>query len=702
MIKVYCNGTRIQCLRRGELNVGMAGAPVEFDFSSEWDGLGKTAVFRCDGEKDQILGADGKTTVPHEILTTPGMDVEVGVYAVKEDGTTWPAPTTYCKIGRVGEGADPSGDESYPPTPNVGEQAVAAASKALEAAAEAQEVAADIQRRADAGEFDGAQGPAGPQGEKGDTGAKGDKGDKGDTGEQGPAGPEGPAGPAGANGDDYVLTEADKTEIAEMAADLVDVPEGGGESNVFVGNANTTVAEFYEAYNAGKVCFLKRANGPKGIVTWAVYNCTQYYAYFYHVTDGGVVLYASLSEDGTWTTTKAFSDMVRSVNGIAPDPSGKVTLPIPTTLPNPHKLTFSGAVNAEYDGSEAVEVVIPQGGGASIELDTTLSQSGKAADAKAVGDALGELEERISESGSGGGLSADEKTLLLTLVKNAKYAENVQPAYEQLASLFNGGAIVTYTVTNNLTDLTTDNEAATIKAGFPYKATLTDADGNKPTSVEVVMGGVDVSGEYYADGVIDIPSVSGELVITAFAKKTYPVIYKLANTPVTCNADLYEDTGLAFGSETAEGYTKAWTMVARVKNAAAGYLWCVNGQQALSSFHENHWDSDAGNNILKLRVTIGSIVARAGATQANPDEVCVVITKEALSKMTATIHSRTWAGEYKSETVTGTYGQFFGSVYAGNMMVGGQTGADFVGTIEEFVIYEGIMDEDEIKIVLGV
>lgn len=38
---------------------------------------------------------------------------------------------------------------------------------------------------------------------------------------------------------------------------------------------------------------------------------------------------------------------------------------IPTTLPNPHKLTFSGAVNAEYDGSESVEVVIPQGGGGS-------------------------------------------------------------------------------------------------------------------------------------------------------------------------------------------------------------------------------------------------------------------------------------------------------------------------------------------------
>ena len=35
---------------------------------------------------------------------------------------------------------------------------------------------------------------------------------------------------------------------------------------------------------------------------------------------------------------------------------------IPTTLPNPHKLTFSGAVSAEYDGSKAVEVAIPSGG----------------------------------------------------------------------------------------------------------------------------------------------------------------------------------------------------------------------------------------------------------------------------------------------------------------------------------------------------
>lgn len=34
---------------------------------------------------------------------------------------------------------------------------------------------------------------------------------------------------------------------------------------------------------------------------------------------------------------------------------------IPTKLPNPHKLTFNGAVSAEYDGSGAVVVTIPNG-----------------------------------------------------------------------------------------------------------------------------------------------------------------------------------------------------------------------------------------------------------------------------------------------------------------------------------------------------
>ena len=36
---------------------------------------------------------------------------------------------------------------------------------------------------------------------------------------------------------------------------------------------------------------------------------------------------------------------------------------VPEKLPNPHKLTFSGAVTGEYDGSAAVNINIPNGGG---------------------------------------------------------------------------------------------------------------------------------------------------------------------------------------------------------------------------------------------------------------------------------------------------------------------------------------------------
>ena len=48
---------------------------------------------------------------------------------------------------------------------------------------------------------------------------------------------------------------------------------------------------------------------------------------------------------------------------------------IPSTLPNPHPLTFTGAVEATYDGSTPVEVEIPSGGGGSENLNVRLVAS---------------------------------------------------------------------------------------------------------------------------------------------------------------------------------------------------------------------------------------------------------------------------------------------------------------------------------------
>ena len=86
----------------------------------------------------------------------------------------------------------------------------------------------------------GDTGATGPQGPKGDTGATGPQGPKGDAGgPQGPKGADGITPTIGANGNwyigdtdtgvksagtDYVLTSADKSEIAALV--LAEIPDG--------------------------------------------------------------------------------------------------------------------------------------------------------------------------------------------------------------------------------------------------------------------------------------------------------------------------------------------------------------------------------------------------------------------------------------------------------------------------------------------
>lgn len=58
------------------------------------------------------------------------------------------------------------------------------------------------------------------------------------------------------------------------------------------------------------------------------------------------------------------------------DITGKPTIPtVPSSLPNPYKLTFTGAATGEYDGSAAQTINIPSGGGAE-QLVVTFSESG--------------------------------------------------------------------------------------------------------------------------------------------------------------------------------------------------------------------------------------------------------------------------------------------------------------------------------------
>lgn len=95
-----------------------------------------------------------------------------------------------------------------------------------------------------------------------------------------------------------------------------------------------------------------------------------------------------------------------------------------------------------------------------------------------------------------------------------------------------------YTVTNTLTGCTSSNAATTVTEGDAYYAAITANNGYvlNGATVMVKMGGTDVTALYYADGVINIPDVSGNIEITITAAvyvPSYTNILPLALDPNT-------------------------------------------------------------------------------------------------------------------------------------------------------------------------
>lgn len=246
MIVITCKKAFAQTnCRTAFLTAGMSKAEnVRFVFSDDWDGLSKTAVF-TDGVKTvDVLpsGWDGDTVpIPHEILTTAGRTVRVGVYGTNASGVV--LPTVWVTLGKVQPAAEPSGDTSTDPTLPVWAQLqeiigdladlttkaknnlVAAINEAAktgsggagsidlrtadgyiqysnDGGATWENLIALADLKGEKGEKGdtGATGPQGKPGERGPQGETGPQGPQGNTGPQGPSGPAGPEGPKGATG----------------------------------------------------------------------------------------------------------------------------------------------------------------------------------------------------------------------------------------------------------------------------------------------------------------------------------------------------------------------------------------------------------------------------------------------------------------------------------------------------------------------
>lgn len=183
----------------------------------------------------------------------------------------------------------------------------------------------------------GDTGPQGPKGDTGATGAQGQKGEKGDKGDTGAAGVDGKSAYAYAVDGGYTGTEA---EFAEKLA----------QKQLTGATGTLTPTQVYNAVSAGIPVKVQYFDDNFGIFSYTNFNAAEnmnaiaantivYYNGVYML--GELIGNTDTNEWHFMTTTLAQKT------------------DIPSALPNPNALTFTGAVTGSYDGSTAKTVNIP-------------------------------------------------------------------------------------------------------------------------------------------------------------------------------------------------------------------------------------------------------------------------------------------------------------------------------------------------------
>lgn len=121
MFTLYADKNLMTVQEREPVTSGSVnGYTVQFEFSSDWDGLNRTAVFQAGSVcRSVLLDESGTCSVPWEVLKTSGIPLSAGVYG--EKGGDIVLPTTWAPLGLILKGAAP-GEDAQPPTPELWKQ----------------------------------------------------------------------------------------------------------------------------------------------------------------------------------------------------------------------------------------------------------------------------------------------------------------------------------------------------------------------------------------------------------------------------------------------------------------------------------------------------------------------------------------------------------------------------------------------------
>lgn len=142
------------------------------------------------------------------------------------------------------------------------------------------------------------------------------------------------------------------------------------------------------------------------------------------------------------------------------------------------------------------------------------------------------------------------------------------------------GATVYHTINNVLTHVTSSNPQTSVEDGESYTATLTAESGYTIDSYTVTMSGVDITSTAYSGGIVSIPSVTGNVAITATASK--PRVNQLPLAVESDGASAYPT--VTHPALTTVGYVagyrlgSAGTESASASNFVTGFIPMTRGQ----------------------------------------------------------------------------------------------------------------------------
>ena len=117
------------------------------------------------------------------------------------------------------------------------------------------------------------------------------------------------------------------------------------------------------------------------------------------------------------------------------------------------------------------------------------------------------------------------KTLIASAITDMGIATSNTDSFEVMANnirMISGGSgeITTHTITNNLTNCTTNNNNESVLSNSSYSAIITANNGYTNLSITVTMGEIDITSNVVRENIINIPNVTGNISITARATQS--------------------------------------------------------------------------------------------------------------------------------------------------------------------------------------